>query len=164
MVHLLDTDVVWALRNPRDETSGSAVMDWASALLPSTLYVSVVSVMEFEAGASKLERKETAAASAIRAWVETRLRPAFEGRILPVDEEVVRRWVGLGCPDPRDGLLAATALEHGLTLATRHGAAFKRNKVKTCNPWSYASESAELDWRQASQSAPLWLKNLFIRA
>ena len=163
-MHLLDTDVLWALRNRREEAVEAPVIEWASALLPSTLFVSVVSMMEIEAGAAKIERKDKAAGLAIRAWIDTRVRPAFDGRILSIDDSITRRWAQLGYADQRDGLLAATAVEHGLTIATRDPAAFKQGKVKTCNPWSYTPEAAELDWRQGSQSAPIWLKSLFVRA
>jgi hypothetical protein len=90
---------------------------------------------------------------------------AFEGRILPVDAAVVRRRGTLPYPDARDGLLAATAVEHGLTLVTRNIAAFKAGRVRTFNPWGYTPASAEEDgdWRQAARTSSLWLKNLFVR-
>jgi predicted nucleic acid-binding protein len=163
LMHLLDTDVLWALRRKREEDAGDPVSEWASALLPTTVFVSVVSLMELESGAAKIARKDKSGATNIRQWVASRVRPAFEGRILPIDEAVARRWATLGYADDRDGLLAATALEHGLTLATRHAPSFRHGKVKTCNPWTYAPETAELDWRQASQGPPLWLRTLFVR-
>jgi toxin FitB len=66
----------------------------------------------------------------------------------------------------RDALLAATALEHRLTLATRDPAAFRTGRVRTIDPWSWVpgapAEEAE-DWREATRGGPLWLKNLFAR-
>ena len=92
------------------------------------------------------------------------LRPAFEERIIAIDDAVTRRWAQLGYTDFRDGVLAATALQHGLTIATGNPTNFKIGKVKTVNPWAYAPEADDLDWRRASRTAPIWLKNLFVRA
>ena len=163
-MHLLDTDVVWALRRGDPESSDAPVFEWVTDLMPSTMFLSAVTMMEFESGTARLERKDKGTATAVRSWLDTRLRPAFEGRILPIDDAVVRRWSKLGYPDMRDGLLAATAQEHGLTIATRNAGAFKAGKVKTVNPWTYSPDANELDWRAASHSAPLWLKSLFVRA
>ena len=80
------------------------------------------------------------------------------------DEAVVRRWSQLGYADFRDGILAASALEHGLTIATREAGHFRAGKVRTINPWTYTPDADDLDWRRASQSAPIWLKSLFTRA
>ena len=132
--------------------------------MPGSLFTSAISIMEFENGARVLERKDKPAAVAIRKWIETRLRPAFEGRIIAIDDAVVRSWSHLGYSDFRDGILAATALQHGLILATRDAANFRAGKVKTVNPWAYAADADELDWRRASRSAPIWLKSLFVRA
>jgi predicted nucleic acid-binding protein len=120
--------------------------------------------MEFENGARLLARKDKPASTAIRKWIETRLRPAFEGRIVAIDDAVVRSWSHLGYSDFRDGILAATALQHGFILATRDADNFRTGKVKTVNPWVYTREADDLDWRRASRSAPIWLKNLFVRA
>ena len=49
-------------------------------------------------------------------------------------------------------------------VATRTPENFRAGKVKTVNPWSYAPEADDLDWRRASRSAPIWLKSLFVRA
>jgi predicted nucleic acid-binding protein len=163
-VHLLDTDVVWALRGHDSAGASDALFEWAAAQMPSTLFISAISMMEFENGSRQLERRDRANGVAIRKWVDERLRPAFQGRILAIDDTVIRRWAQLGYPDFRDGMLAATAVEQGLTLATRHPGQFRSGKVKTVNPWNYSPEAEELDWRRASQSAPLWLKSLFVRA
>lgn len=162
-MHLLDTDVIWALRG-QGAAGDAPLFEWAAAVIPSTLCISAVTMMEFESGAAQLSRRDKAGATAVRNWLNDKVRRAFEGRILAIDDAVIRRWAALGYAEVRDGLLAATALEHGLTLATRDTKAFKAGKVRTFNPWTYSPDAAELDWRQASHSAPMWLKSLFVRA
>ena len=163
-VHLLDTELVWSLRGHDPERSDQRLFEWAAKQMPSTLFVSAISVMEFENGARLLERKDKPSAAAIRKWIETRLRPAFEGRIIAIDDAVTRIWSHLAYADFRDGILAATALQHGLILATRDCENFRIGKVKTINPWAERADADDLDWRRASRSAPIWLKNLFVRA
>ncbi len=163
-MHLLDTDIIWALRGARPGRSDERLFEWAANQMPSTLFASTISMIEFENGTRLLERKDKAAAAAIRNWIETRVRPAFEGRIIPIDDAVTRNWSRLGYADFRDGMLAATALEHGLTLATGTPQSFRSGKVKTVNPWTYTPDADDLDWRRASSSAPIWLKSLFVRA
>jgi hypothetical protein len=77
---------------------------------------------------------------------------------------LTRSWSHLGYADFRDGILAATALQHGLAIATRHTQNFRAGKVRTVNPWAYTADADDLDWRGASRSAPIWLKSLFVRA
>jgi hypothetical protein len=163
-MYLLDSDVIWALRGRGTDGSDDALFGWATGQVPETLFASVISLMEFENGARLLERKNKQAAAATRQWIEARLLPAFEGRILPIDEGVAGLSGRLGYSVFRDAILAATTLQRGLVLATGTPANFRAGKVKTFNPWTYAAEADSLDWRRASQSAPLWLKNLFVRA
>jgi predicted nucleic acid-binding protein len=163
-VHLLDTEVIWALRGHDPERANEPVFEWVADQMPSTFFASAITIMEFEHGTRLLERRDKAAGAATRKWIETRLRPAFDGRIIAIDDAVTRSWSQLGYADFRDGILAATALEHGLILATRHPQNFRTGKLKTINPWLYAPDSDDLDWRRASRSAPIWLKNLFVRA
>ncbi|WP_395622308.1 PIN domain-containing protein [Sphingomonas daechungensis] len=163
-MHLLDTGVVWALRGHDSAQPDEQLLEWVSGQMPSTLYVSVVSLLEFENGTRSMERKDKLSSAAIREWIDTRFRPAFSGRIIPIDEAVVRRWSHMGYSDFRDGILAATALEHGLVIATREPGNFRTGKVKTINPWTYTPDADDLDWRRASRSAPIWLKSLFVRA
>jgi predicted nucleic acid-binding protein len=161
---LLDTAVIWALRNKPQADQDEPLFEWVAAQIPSTLFASAISLIEFENGARLLDRKDKAAAQSIRKWVDTRLRPAFDGRIIAIDDELVSRWSTLGYADFRDGMFAATALRHGLVIATREASHFKAGKVKTFDPWSYTRASEELDWRRASRSAPIWLKSMFVRA
>jgi predicted nucleic acid-binding protein len=162
---LLDTELVWQLRGARAGRGDPGLASWAAGQARTGLFVSALTFAELGAAAGQVERADKVAAGAIRRWVDSQVTAAFDGRVLPVDAAVARRAMALGYPDLRDGLIAATALEHGLTLATRNLAAFRAGKVKTFNPWGYAPEAQEEDndWRQASRGGPLWLKNLFVR-
>jgi len=162
-MYLLDTDVIWGLRSRDAAKSGEPLFEWVASQMPSTLFASAITMMELENGTRLLERKDKPTATAIRKWIDARVRPAFDGRIIAIDDAVVSRWSHLGYSDFRDGILAATALQHGLILATRNAENFRGGKVKTVNPWAYAS-NADDDWRRASRSAPIWLKSLFVRA
>lgn len=162
-MHLLDTDVLWALRSQDPHVGAEPLFRWAASLIPNSAFVSAVSLLDLEGAAARLERSDRAAAAAVRDWLDSHVRPCFEARVIAVDDAIVRRWSRLGYSDLREGLLAATALERGLTLATANTKNFKLGRVRTFNPWAY-SPDAELDWRQASHSAPQWLRSLFVRA
>lgn len=88
----------------------------------SSLYLSVLTVGEVRRGVSRVaHRGDDHQASRLASWVD-RLVERYAGRILPVDAAVADRWATLGVPDPVpvvDGLIAATALVHDLTVATR---------------------------------------------
>ena len=165
-MHLLDTDVVWELRGAKAGRGDPAVANWAAGQSRTGLFVSALTLVELAAGATQVERTDKAAAAAIRRWIDAQVTAAFDGRVLAVDAAVARRAAGLGYADQRDALMAATALEHGLTVATRSPASFRAGKVRTFNPWGYSPELAaedETDWRQASRGGPFRLKNLFVR-
>lgn len=164
-MYLLDTGVVLELRKAKAGRTDPGLAGWAAGISRQSLFLSALSLLELETGAAATERKDKAAGAALRSWIEGQVLPAFEGRILAINTAVVRRRAQLAYADSRDGLLAATALEHGLTLVTRTPAAFKTGRVKVFNPWGYAPDAfdEEADWGQAARTGPLWLKNLFVR-
>jgi toxin FitB len=163
MMYLLDTGVVAELRKAKSGKVDPGLVAWATGVARHSLFLSSVTLLELHMAATDAGRKDKAAGLALTHWITDQVAPAFEGRILPVDAAVVRRCALLSYADHRDGLLAATALEHGLTLATRNVAAYKVGKPKLFNPWGYAPDEGE-DWRQAARAGPLWFKNLFVRA
>lgn len=84
------------------------------------------------------ERRDPSQGAVLRLWLNAHAIPPFNGRILEVDTAVVQRSAKLHVPDPRpvrDGLIAATALVHGLTIVTRNVADFEPTGVPTLNPW-----------------------------
>lgn len=162
-MYLLDTHIVFELRKAKAGRTDAGLATWAAGVARQNLFLSALSLLELENAAGRQERIDKAAGTALREWIGGPVLSAFEGRILPVDVAVVRRRGQLAYADARDGLLAATAIEHGMTLVTRNTAAFKAGRVKTFNPWGYTPDDEGDDWGQAGRSGPLWLKNLFIR-
>ncbi|WP_454715373.1 PIN domain-containing protein [Caulobacter segnis] len=165
-MHLLDTDVVFELRNAKAGTTDAGLAVWAARAARSSLFVSTLTLLELETATARAERKDKAKGAALRDWLDNRVAPAFEGRILSIDAAVVRRRAHVPLADSRDALLAATALEHGLTLATRDPAAFaKVPRLKVFNPWGYKPEALddEEDWGQAAKAGTQWLRNIFVR-
>lgn len=136
---LLDTKVVFELGRERRHPN---VMAWAARCGERELYISVLTLGEYDKGLHKL-----AAEAAGRGRIETGLRAIevrFEGRILSVSDSIVRRRgrisgaalgaTGMSLPVV-DTLLAATAIEHGLVLATRNVKDVRDTGARVFDPW-----------------------------
>lgn len=134
---LLDTNVLSELR--RRERTDPKVAAWSDSVHPSDMYISAITILEVEAGALLLARRDASAGSIIRAWIDNRVLPTFKDRILPVDTEVALRCAQLHVPDPkaeRDAMIAATALVHRMKLVTRNVGDFKHMVgIDLLNPW-----------------------------
>lgn len=136
---LLDTNLLSELIRPKPE---QRVVSWLERLDENLLYLSALTLGEIRKGITALAGSGRRAR--LEVWLETGLRPRFAGRILPVDEAVADRWGALagwaharGTPLPViDGLLAATAIEHDLTLVTRNAPHVARTGVRVLNPWA----------------------------
>lgn len=137
---ILDTNVVSELRKVRLGRADEHVARWADSVNASDLYLSVITVQELEIGVLLAERRDPVQGAAFRSWLSTHVLPAFAGRILPVDTAVAIRSAKLHVPDPRpvrDGLIAATALVHGMTIITRNIGDFEPTGVTLLNPWMW---------------------------
>jgi len=135
---ILDTNVVSELRKVGDGRAHSGVQAWFARRDAAQFYISAITVMEIEIGILRIERKDTVKGEALRQWMQTRVLPAFDQRILPIDAAVALRCARLHIPDPRserDALIAATALEHAMTVVTRNVKDFEPTGVKLINPW-----------------------------
>lgn len=166
-VFLLDTPVLLELRGARSPGSEPRLVAWAGAVPRERLFVSAVHVAEVEDIAARAP--DAAAGAALREWIDTRLLPAFDGHVLPVDTAVARRRRTLGTLGTRNALVAATAIEHGLTLVTRDRSAYRGARVRLLDPAVQPAETMPptepepQHWRSAGQARPVWLRNLFMR-
>jgi predicted nucleic acid-binding protein len=136
---VLDTNVVSELRKARLGRADPRVLRWAASLDADDLFVSVITLLELELGVLQIERRDAAQGAVLRQWLEQAVLPEFAERSLSVDTAVVRRCARLHVPDPRserDALIAATALVHGMTVATRNVTDFEPMGVSVCNPWA----------------------------
>jgi predicted nucleic acid-binding protein len=136
---VLDTNVVSELRKAATGKANPRVVAWAASIRPAALFLSVITLMELEQGVLLLERRDPRQGAAIRQWLERQVLPAFEGRVLPIDDHVALRCARLHVPDPRkerDALIAATGLVHGMTVVTRDTAGFEPTGVPLLNPWA----------------------------
>ncbi|HMF78396.1 MAG TPA: type II toxin-antitoxin system VapC family toxin [Bryobacteraceae bacterium] len=135
---LLDTNVVSELRKVRAGNADEHVTRWADSVDAADLFLSAITIQELEIGILLAERRDPAQGAVFRAWLNSHVLPAFSGRILAVDTAVAQRSARLHVPDPRpvrDGLIAGTALVHGMTVVTRNVADFEPTGVPILNPW-----------------------------
>jgi toxin FitB len=135
-MYILDTNVISELR--KGKKTNPNVRKWAERVPSASLYISVISVLELEIGILLIERRDKEQGAILRAWMDLHVLPTFSGRILAIDTDVARRCATLHVPNPRsdrDALIAATALVHGLTVATSNVAHFERTGVGILNPW-----------------------------
>lgn len=135
---LLDTNILSETRRPRPDAK---VLAFLKSKPASELFVSSVTFAEIRFGIEMIS--EPARRAELTDWFEFRLRPEFSERILPVSEDVMVRWrmlvedgrrIGHTFSQP-DLIIAATALQFGLTLVTRNTEDFVKTRVALINPW-----------------------------
>ena len=136
MKFLLDTNVVSELRK-RDRAHPN-VARWVARTAVKDIGTSVVVLAEIRHGIELKRRSDPQQADALDRWF-TQMRTRLADRVLPIDEPIAETWAMLGIPNPLpliDGLLAATAKVHGLTLVTRNVADVARTRVSLLDPFS----------------------------
>jgi predicted nucleic acid-binding protein len=130
---LLDTDVLSALRG-RDRNPET--VRWVESQRTSDMYICVVTVGEIERGITQQQQRDPSFARELALWLD-RVLAWYSDRILSVDTATARRWGRLSATlghDSADLLIAATALEHGLTVVTRNVRHFEPTGVPVLNP------------------------------
>lgn len=138
--YLLDTMVVSDALKPR---RNPGLAKWLGKIAPQETFISSLTVGELQKGIVLLS-PDTAKRADLERWLNFQLIPSFGERTLPVDANVALHWGTLvssiksrGTVLPIvDGLIAATASFHGLTVVTRNEVHFRPVGVKTVNPWS----------------------------
>lgn len=138
-MYLLDTNVVSEIRKAKSGKANKHVLAWADNVSVTSLFLSVITILEIETGILLIERKDPKQGAILRSWLNSHVLPTFSERILPIDTAVAQCCARLHVPDPhadRDALIAATALIHGLTVVTRNSDDFATTGVELLNPWN----------------------------
>jgi predicted nucleic acid-binding protein len=139
---LLDTNVLSELRRPRPSPK---VVAFITAQPLDILYVSSATLAEIRFGIELV--REPGRRAELHDWLAHRVRPMFGQRVLPVTEDIMLKWrllveegrkAGQTFSQP-DLIIAATALEHGLTLVSRDTSEYERARVPILNPWLAAA-------------------------
>ena len=134
MAFLLDTVTVSEAGKSKADPS---VLAWYKARSDAELFISVLTIGEIRRGIAARRRRDAAGAGRLDQWLAVQ-RAFFADRILMVDEAVAECWGRLSPAMTLpviDGLLAATAIVHGLTVATRNTRDFLAAGVGLVNPW-----------------------------
>lgn len=133
---LLDTNVVSALR--KRHRADPNLLRWFARNEAAEFWLSVLVVGELRRGVELIRRRDEVSAARLTTWFDS-LMDDYADRVLPVTVAIAERWARIATPDPApavDGLLAATALEHGLVLVTRNVSDVARTGVPVVDPFA----------------------------
>lgn len=133
-MYLIDTDVLSALRKRH---RAPELESWIAGQRTSDLFLSVVSIGEIERGIALTRPKDNEFAELLMAWLD-RVLALYDSRILPFDLGSSRRWGQLSAAignQSADLQIAATALEHGLTVVTRNVRHYESTGVTVLDPF-----------------------------
>lgn len=132
---LIDTVILSELRRRERDPK---VVAWFERQRTTELFLSVISIGEIERGIARQRVTDPAFADALAAWLD-RVLTLYGERVVPFDLRAARRWGALSAAIGNDGadlMIAATALEHGLTVVTRNVSDFAPAGVPVLNPFS----------------------------
>ena len=136
MKFLLDTNVISEIR--KRDRAHRKVASWVARTPVSEMGTSVIVLAEVRRGIELKRRNDPKQGESLDRWF-AQMRSRLGDRVLPIDELIAEAWALLSVPDPLpliDGLLAATAKVHGLTLVTRNVADIARTGVSVFDPFS----------------------------
>ena len=135
---LLDTNVLSELRRPRP---AAKVVAFVAAQPLESLHVSAVTLAEIRFGIERVA--DVGRRAELNDWLTHKVRLLFAQRVLPVSEDIMFKWRLLVEEGRKSGhtfsqpdlIIAATALEHGLTVVSRDTADYEKARVPVINPW-----------------------------
>lgn len=136
---LLDTNVLSEFTKPRP---AEGVLNWLHGLDEDRTFISFVSIAEIRRGVALMDKGRKR--DALDEWLRHDLPQRFDNRTIPVEGAVALAWGDLMALAKRsgrglasmDGLIAATAIAHDLTLATRNTKDFEGFGIDIVDPWA----------------------------
>ena len=136
---LLDTNVLSELRRPKPD---ARVVKFVTGQALDLLYVSVVTFAEIRFGIELV--KDVSRRMELDDWLDHKLRPMFEERVLEIGEDIMLKWRLLVEEGRKNGhtfaqpdlIIAATALHHGLTIVSRDTSEYEQANAPVLNPWT----------------------------
>ena len=136
--YLVDTNIPSELTRERPELRVALFLDKAGK---DSVFLSVLTIGEICKGIANLPQSQKR--TGLQNWLDHKVRSWFSGRVLPVTEQITERWGFLAAARKQqgmtlavvDGIIAATALHHGLTLVTHNDKDFAGLGVTMFNPW-----------------------------
>lgn len=140
-MYLLDTNIISEMRKVKQGKADNVFTEWLAQVDVDKFYISVVSVMELERGVLRIENKDAKQGEILRNWLDKLLVQMFSGRVLDINHQTAIICANLHVPNKspeNDSWIAATAIQHNLTLITRNTKDFKHANVKLFNPFQAA--------------------------
>ena len=135
MSYLIDTNIISEVR--KGSSCDELVASWYASIDDADLYLSVLVLGEIRKGIELARRRDSVKAKALESWL-TQVDAAFGDRVLPIDRAVTDEWGRMSARRPIpviDGLLAATAKVHRMTLVTRNDANVSGVGAMVLNPF-----------------------------
>jgi predicted nucleic acid-binding protein len=132
---LVDTNVVSELKRGRH--ADPRVVAWFSKMPIECVFTSVIVLGEIRRGIELVARRDKSQAEMLERWYAS-IRERLANRVLAVDEPVMMIWSKISVPHllpAYDGLIAATALAHSMTVVTRNALDYQRAGVDVLDPW-----------------------------
>ncbi|MBR5940563.1 MAG: type II toxin-antitoxin system VapC family toxin [Neisseriaceae bacterium] len=134
----LDTNIISELRLSPSKKINPTFAKWAEQIDRNHCWTSAVVMMEIERGVIRMERKDALQGQNLRLWLEHFAKPFFEDRIFKIDRTTAEICAKLHVPNMRpesDAWIAASCIQHNLTLVTRNVADFQNLGIELINPF-----------------------------
>jgi len=141
--YLIDTNIISELR--KGDRCDPNVSAWYASISDDDLFLSTLVLGEIRKGIELARPRDPAKAEALERWLG-QVEVAFAGRVLGIDNTVSNQWGRMSAVRPVpviDGLLAATAVTHGLTLVTRNDRDIAGLGVTLLNPFRPERQSPQ---------------------
>lgn len=137
-MYLFDTNIVSEMRKIKRGDADKQLVTWLQSVSHTDFYTNAVVLMELQRGILGKVRKDPQQAKNLENWFQTAVKTMFEGRILPIDETTATICARLHVPNltpENDAWIAASAIQHNLTLVTRNTKDFQHPNLRVFNPF-----------------------------